>query len=320
MADDDFEIVELQEGQAAPTEEATQEPAEKAADDSVDDNDADDSADDNDAEGSEASNEKDDREAIRERRRIERLQKKLNRREYERRDKNIIGQQQAIIQELQQRLSTVERTTSASQMAQLDNAISEAENFAVHNERLVQQAIESGNGAVAAKAMKDWNMAQNRANELKALKQNYVRSSQQPTTMAVDPSVRQNTEAWTRRNSWFDTSGRDLDSRIALQIDDQLAKDGFDPRFDDYWEELDNRIAQYLPHRAAKVRAPSPQRPKSPVQGSGKSSNPSPSGKKTVYLSPARVQAIKDAGAWEDTAARNRMIKAYQDYDRNSKS
>jgi hypothetical protein len=31
------------------------------------------------------------------------------------------------------------------------------------------------------------------------------------------------------------------------------------------------------------------------------------------------VQAIKDAGAWDDVNKRNKMIRAYAAYDRNNK-
>jgi hypothetical protein len=40
-----------------------------------------------------------------------------------------------------------------------------------------------------------------------------------------------------------------------------------------------------------------------------------PSTRKEVYVSPERVQAMKDAGVWDDSALRNRYLKAYQDYD-----
>ena len=39
----------------------------------------------------------------------------------------------------------------------------------------------------------------------------------------------------------------------------------------------------------------------------------------SIVLSPERVQAIKDAGAWYDEARRNKMIRAYMSYDRQNK-
>jgi len=40
--------------------------------------------------------------------------------------------------------------------------------------------------------------------------------------------------------------------------------------------------------------------------------------KTQVYVTPARRQAMEEAGAWDDVAKRNRMLKAYAEYDRNS--
>jgi len=39
----------------------------------------------------------------------------------------------------------------------------------------------------------------------------------------------------------------------------------------------------------------------------------------TITLSRDRVQAIKDAGAWDDVEKRNKMIRAYAQYDRVNK-
>ena len=39
----------------------------------------------------------------------------------------------------------------------------------------------------------------------------------------------------------------------------------------------------------------------------------------TITLSRDRVQAIKDAGAWDNVEKRNKMIRAYASYDRNNK-
>jgi hypothetical protein len=40
--------------------------------------------------------------------------------------------------------------------------------------------------------------------------------------------------------------------------------------------------------------------------------------KKEVYVTPARKQAMMDAGVWDDPVKRTQMLKAYQAYDKNS--
>jgi hypothetical protein len=132
----------------------------------------------------------------------------------------------------------------------------------------------------------------------------------------VSEAVRENAESWMNKHKWYDPQGRDTDSRIAKVIDQELAADGWEPSDPEYWDELDSRLASRLPHRyaakgASKRTNPAP---------SGRSSNPGagPSGT-TFTLSRERVQAIKDAGAWDDPSKRNQMIKAYASYDRQNK-
>jgi len=43
-------------------------------------------------------------------------------------------------------------------------------------------------------------------------------------------------------------------------------------------------------------------------------------GSKKVYVSAERVQAMKDAGYWDDPVMRQRMLKRYAEVDRELKS
>ena len=40
----------------------------------------------------------------------------------------------------------------------------------------------------------------------------------------------------------------------------------------------------------------------------------------TITLSRERVQAIKDAGAWDDPVRRSKMIKAYTEFDKQNRN
>ena len=66
---------------------------------------------------------------------------------------------------------------------------------------------------------------------------------------------------------------------------------------------------------AAAPEAGSPRR-KAPPQGQTREHAPT-STRKEVYVTPARKQAMVDAGIWDDVARRNQMLKAYQAYDKN---
>jgi hypothetical protein len=132
-----------------------------------------------------------------------------------------------------------------------------------------------------------------------------------------DPAVTQNAKLWMERNSWYDPQAKDMDSEIAQRLDKKLTDEGYDPSSPDYWEELDDRVAKYLPHRAESApQRPTTQRPR--MTGSGRES--APSGRANEFrLSPDRVAAIKEMGAWENPEQRAKMIKSYAKYDRENK-
>ena len=120
-----------------------------------------------------------------------------------------------------------------------------------------------------------------------------------------------------RKNKWYDPQARDTDSRIAKVIDQDLAAEGWDPADPEYWEELDNRLSARLPHRYAAKTGKEPKRP-GPT-ASARTANPSGKSANTITLSRDRVQAIKDAGAWDDPVRRNKMIKAYANFDKQNR-
>jgi hypothetical protein len=131
--------------------------------------------------------------------------------------------------------------------------------------------------------------------------------------------VQRNAERWLKKNSWFDTQARDTDSRIAKVIDQELAADGWDPSDSEYWDELDNRLQSRLPHRYTARGTSNNKRSAAGPTASSRVANSSNAKPNTITLSRERVNAIKDAGAWDDVAKRNKMIRAYADYDRNNK-
>jgi hypothetical protein len=127
---------------------------------------------------------------------------------------------------------------------------------------------------------------------------------------------------WAADNAWFNPNGKDNDSEVVKAIDAALAREGIDPSSDAYWDELDNRLSKYLPHRFAEEEDSGYSQPKGgrrgpPVGGGREMSAP---GSKKVYVSAERVQAMKDAGYWDDPVMRQRMLKRYAEVDRELKS
>jgi hypothetical protein len=102
---------------------------------------------------------------------------------------------------------------------------------------------------------------------------------------------------------------------VALTIDQALAEEGWDPKSPDYWDELDNRLQRYLPHRYTDNAGekPAQRRPRNVVTGSGRENVTSSGsgGRNQFTLSPEQVRAMKDAGMWDDPEKRAKMIRRY---------
>ena len=213
----------------------------------------------------------------------------------------------------------MESTAASFQFAQVDKAIDDETTRVEYAKMKLLQAAQSNDAAAQVEYLELLQESKNRLSQVQAYKKQQIENAKRPKQNvpdAVSESVRENAESWMNKHKWYDPQGRDTDSRIAKVIDQELAADGWEPSDPEYWDELDSRLASRLPHRyaakgASKRTNPAP---------SGRSSNPGagPSGT-TFTLSRERVQAIKDAGAWDDPSKRNQMIKAYASYDRQNK-
>lgn len=168
-----------------------------------------------------------------------------------------------------------------------------------------------------------------------------------------DPTVVANAKEWRGKNDWFDPNGHDLDSKIARAIDDSLVEEGWDPSTKKYWKELDKRVKERLPHLSKGREADpededdedeedeQPQRKQRkrrlaakdtdtddedepPKRKNGAAGGPrfrtGGPGRELrsneVYLSKERIEAMKEAGVWDDVETRNKLLKRYRDYDR----
>jgi len=300
---------------------------EKASNDGADSDDKDDDGDD-DSESNVAADDSskgddgetdEDRERIREARREERKLKKELAKQREASSKHKISSLERRNEELARRLAAVESTAASFQFAQVDKAIDDETTRVEYAKMKLLQAAQANDAAAQVEYLELLQESKNRLSQVQAYKKQQIENAKRPKQNVPDQvseAVRENAESWMNKHKWYDPQGRDTDSRIAKVIDQELAADGWEPSDPEYWDELDSRLASRLPHRyaakgASKRTNPAP---------SGRSSNPGagPSGT-TFTLSRERVQAIKDAGAWDDPSKRNQMIKAYASYDRQNK-
>jgi len=168
----------------------------------------------------------------------------------------------------------------------------------------LKNAIESGNvdaQIVAQEQLASLNIDAARLGALKAREQNAVKSDvkrdinitpQQAETPNVDPKA----EDWASRNSWFGSDS--AMTYTAFDLHKRLVnEEGFDPKGDDYYAEIDKRIRLEFPHKFATKENISTESTNKPVQNVASAKRPSQTGrKKIVRLTPSQVAIAKRLG------------------------
>jgi hypothetical protein len=247
MAEQEYEVDEkdqIIEGEAKVVEDDE--------DDTADEDSQDDQSSDSDS-GTETGEDDNEREAIRARRREERHQKKEAARERDqqnRREREMLRKEN---EELAGRLAVLERRAVGSEFAQLDQAIEQTGRATQYLKEQIKLATEAGDGATVAEAMDKLYQANRHVEHLNNVKRQAVNQSRQSEQRSpIDPQLRQHAEGWMEKHQWYDPSGTDADSKIALTVDQSMAEEGWDPRHPEYWTELDARLNKYLPHRYAR--------------------------------------------------------------------
>jgi hypothetical protein len=222
-------------------------------------------------------------------------------------------------QELMERLSVVERKTHSADLARIDKAIEDQELRLQYAKMKISEAASASDGHAMAEAQEMMYEARRQMEALSNFKKAAVEPRQTQGNVP-DPRLQRLASNWMEKNDWYDPNGRDTDSKIAKQIDETLVSEGWDPTSPDYWNELDNRLHKYLPHKyndSTDVRS-STKRPRSVVTSSGRESVNGSTNRNTFVLKPEQVRAMKDAGFWDDPDKRSKMIKRYAQEARNN--
>jgi hypothetical protein len=222
-------------------------------------------------------------------------------------------------QELMERLSVVERKTHSADLARIDKAIEDQELRLQYAKMKISEAASASDGHAMAEAQEMMYEARRQMEALSNVKKAAVEPRKAQGNVP-DPRLQRLAANWMERNDWYDPNGRDTDSKIAKQIDEALVSEGWDPTASEYWEELDNRLHKYLPHKyndTTDVRS-STKRPRSVVTSSGRESVNGSTNRNTFVLKPEQVRAMKDAGFWDDPEKRSKMIKRYAQEARNN--
>lgn len=295
---------------------------EKAPEAAKEEDDSDEESQETEASQEEEQETEEDREKIREARREERKLKKDLAKQREASAKHKISMLERRNEELARRLAAVESTASSFQFAQVDKAIDDEATRVEYAKMKLLQASQAGNAEEQVEYLEQLQESKTRLAQIQAYKKQQLEAARRPKQNVPNPvsnAVQELAGDWLKKNKWYDPQARDTDSRIAKVVDQEMADEGWDPADPDYWEELDNRLTSRLPHRYAAKSGGSSVRSRPNPTASSRAANPSSTPANTIRLSPERVRAIKDAGAWDDPSARNRMIKAYMAYDKQNR-
>ena len=201
---------------------------------------------------------------------------------------------------------THEKDRVVNRLSKLDKSyVSEFEQRVTTNMQAAKQALKTAieaqdvEGQIAAQEqLANLTVESARLNALKAVekeeasqeKQVRINPQQQPQPVS-DPKA----EDWASRNGWF---GNDSAmTYTAFDIHKTLVeKEGYDPKTDEYYEEVDRRIRVEFPHKFDKIDGQTTERTK-PVQNVASAKRSSSTGrKKTVRLSPSQVAIAKRIG------------------------
>jgi len=228
------------------------------------------------------------------------------------RELEMLRQQNA---ELLRRVSAVEGHVTNTNVQSIDARFNQALAEVRQAEAIIAKATEAGNGEDVVAAMRIRDAAIANAQQLQAAKQQFQAVAKMPK---VDPAVASYAQQWLQANPWYDPKGGDRDSALTKAIDNELAREGYDPKSREYWEELTNRVSEaFGTISGAQERAPRTKRKTPPPTGASREHAPA-STKKEIYVTPERKQAMIEAGVWDDPAQRQRYLKAYQAYDKSS--
>jgi len=226
--------------------------------------------------------------------RIDRLTKKM--REAERREQEALRYAQAIqteAQTLKQRISSMDSNYVNEYSNRVNSEIQQAENE-------LARAIEIGDSKKTVEAQRKLTalaIQADRAQQAKVQQERYLKQQeaaqqqqvQQPMPAQQPRRPDPKAEQWALRNSWF---GQDeAMTYAAFGIHKKLVEDeGFDPQSDDYYTELDRRIADKFGNGGKAVN----KRAAQTVVGASRT----PSGRsgKKVRLTPSQVAIAKKLG------------------------
>jgi chromosome segregation ATPase len=228
-------------------------------------------------------------------------------------------------EEFKRRLASVENESKQSRISRMDKDIEDQQVRLEYAKMKLAEAATNSDGEAMVEAQTLWRQAEDALNGLKYKKQQAEQELRQPQRQqqeyqAPDPAIQRNAAEWMKRNSWYDPNSNDRDALIAKKHDEAMVTEGWDPKDPDYWDELDSRLQKAMPHRYTTNTDSNSavRKPRNVVGSSGREASAAFGGtnRNQFILSPERVKAMKEAGAWDNPARKKAMIESFVKYDR----
>ena len=233
--------------------------------------------------------------------RIRQLVKQKKEREAE--IENLLAQQKEMQAKLQQREEEYKNL--------LNNNVESNERQVTERLELARaayrQAVESGDADNILKAQESLNTAQQdnyRLTEFRQQAESFepqIFEGQPQAQIANVSEAQRKAVDWAAANEWFNNDR--VMTAVALEIDNAVQEEGFDPADDDYYEEIDRRMAEQFPKKFGKAtkevaaETPVTQETSTPAQVvAGASHTPAPSSSKKVKLSQEDVRLAEKWG------------------------
>ncbi len=181
------------------------------------------------------------------------------------------------LSEAEQRLKSQRAQAQSALKAAHEN--SDFDKVAQAQDILAKIAVEESR-VKQSRSQAEYQIQQNQEQTAQPVLQNFQAPSAPPDPKAED---------WTDKNEWFGTD--ETMTLAAMNIHKKLVEqEGFDPSSDEYYTEIDKRIAVEFPHKFEKAESRKPQQR---VASAGRADTSTSRSKKQVKLSPSEVQMAK---------------------------
>lgn len=270
------------------------------------------------------------------------------------RDKTELNFLRSQNESLERRLMSLEHRQVSTEVHNHDSQIEQEEARLLQADTLLGQAVAAQSAEDVTKLTQLRDRIRDRIHGLKGTKARFEQAIEASRGSGeageeMHPVAKANAMTFfNRHRSWYDPSGRDRDSMMVYALDNEVLNEGYDPKTREYWEELESRMKESLPHRFKGVKKgkeddleeddadedldddqedeeSSTQQKRQMANKKNGSKGPRMSnggngaaagGAGKFYLTPERKKALMDHGVWDDPVLRNKYIKRYAAYDR----